>query len=469
MVINIPLFHQVVNENLSLFQYVLGPTVSSQTLLDALLSNRQTLYSLLKGDKVLIGIILGYGKQNALYISRMENIQEAMDEDVPPFLPNAIMQLKSSQEYLPFSPAFGFKSVLDEMNALERLTTTSSPKLITKSPQFIFGWIKDSKNSQKIISELEASQDLIHTSFLSPLSLEKVLLKFGKKNYTSGKGADVAMLSDVNELVARAIWEVAREYDADYFSYFLAGMETLEYKGQRDRLARFPDYRRTFLEARANLKEADLLFEKLALNSSFNSLIPSKLCYRITKNGNGEPKCNGSNLSLSYSIFSPNDLCLATEKNVMLNLKNTIPGFAAGIIGMQIGETREIYIHPSLAYGFNTSLDKCIFLRAVVQLHQIHDNREFDPNMSQLDLDFIKSNDHLRKVEDDYKKAVIERAVDLARYLKKNDKLDLDRIKKHLESYHETRDIKSPMLTEDQRDIVNLIHWGIYFSPRLHT
>lgn len=465
LVINISLFHQVVNENLSLFQYVLGPAVSSQSLLDALLSNQQTLYSLLKGDKVLIGIVLGYGKQNALYISRMENIQEAMDEDTPPFLPNVLTQLESNQEYLPFAPTFGFKSVTAEMNCIETQTTTSSPKLITKSPQFIFGWIKDSKSSQEIISGLEASQDLINASFLSPLTLDQVLQKFGKKNYTSGKGSDVAIIpSDINELMARAIWEVAQEYDAEYFPYFLAGMETLEYQGQADRLARFPDYRRTFLEARANLKEADLLFEKLHLNPSFNILIPSKLCYRITKNGIGEIKGDGSHLSLSYSIFSPRDLCLATEKNIRVNLKNTIPGFVAGIKGMQIGETREIYIHPSLAYGFNTSLDKCIFLRAVVQLHDIHDNREFDLNMSQYDLDFIKSNDHLRAVESNYKTAIIERAVDLARYLKKSDKLDLNRIKKHLASYHETRNVESPVLTEDERDLVNQIHWGIYFA-----
>ncbi|MDP1834893.1 MAG: FKBP-type peptidyl-prolyl cis-trans isomerase [Chlamydiales bacterium] len=466
LVINKPLFYKVVDENLPLFQYVLGPAVTSQTLLDELLSNHQTIYSLLKGNKVLIGIVLGYGPQNSLYVGRKENIQEAMEEEVPPFLANTLVKQEFNQEFLPFSPTFGFTSVADEINNFEQQTTTSSPKLITESPQFIFGWVKNSENSKKIISQLEASQDVINRSLLYSSSLEQTLQQFGKKKHTSKKTTpnSAAISEDIDELMARAIWEVVQDYDSDYFPYVVEGMQTMKYQGKVDRLARFPDYRRTFLQAKANLQEADRLFVRLNQDTSFVSSIPSKVAFRTLKNGHGETKCQGCYVSLSYSIFSPLDQVLATEKNVMVNLKNTIPGFAAGIKGMRIGETREVHIHPSLAYGFDTSLDKCISLRAVVQLHDIKDNSEFDLKVSQLDLDFINSDDQLKTVENNYKNAIIERSVDLARYLKKSDKLNLSKIIKHLRSLHDSGDVKYPLLTEEQRNLVNQVHWDIYFT-----
>ncbi len=466
LVINIPLFHQVVNESLPLFQYVLGPAVTSQALLDALLSNRQTFYSLLKGDKVLIGKLLGYGEQNSLYIARKENIQEAMDEDVPPFQSASLIRQDYNEEFLPFSPSFSFKSIGDEINTLQSQTTTSSTKLITQTPQFVFGWVKSSDNSRKIISELENTQDLINKSLLSSLSLEEILQKFGKKNHTFRKNNSDSFITqhDINEVMAKAVWEAIQTYDSDYLPYFFEGLKATESQGSGDRLARFPAYRRTFLEAKANLQEADELFERLKLDSNYRTVIPAKLSYRMIKSGNGDVKCKGCHVSLSYSIFSPMGHCLATEANVVINLKNTIPGLALGVKGMQLGETREILIHPTLAYGFETSLDKCIYLRAIVGLIDIKNNSEFDLKINQLDLGYVKSNDYLKKIEDNYRKAIVERAVDIARYLRKCDKLNLSLIENHLRSYHVTGVVKSP-LTYDEQDLVNQIHWKIYFNP----
>ena len=60
--------------------------MTAQDLSKKILDDDQTYYSLLKKDKVLIGNILGFGMQNSLYGSRIENIQEAIDEESsPPF------------------------------------------------------------------------------------------------------------------------------------------------------------------------------------------------------------------------------------------------------------------------------------------------------------------------------------------------------------------------------------------------
>lgn len=135
------LFQRVLKENLSLFQYVLGPAVNSDNLLSALISGK-TYHSLLKGDKVLIGEILGFGTQNALYISRIENIEETLEEEFPPFLNGLAVVREYSEEYLPFEIGFGFNSVKQELEFLEKKVTFPSEKLMKLSPEFVFWMFK---------------------------------------------------------------------------------------------------------------------------------------------------------------------------------------------------------------------------------------------------------------------------------------------------------------------------------------
>jgi len=54
-----------------------------------------------------------------------------------------------------------------------------------------------------------------------------------------------------------------------------------------------------------------------------------------------------------------------------IDLAETIPGFSLGLKGMKIGEIREIYIHPSLAYGIYTTFEKGVYLKALVRLVSI--------------------------------------------------------------------------------------------------
>lgn len=84
--INKKLFLKTVQENLSLFQYVLGPDVNPQGLLAKLTDPQETFHGVLKDDKVLIGILLGFGTQNSIYVSRMENLHDMLlSAEVIPF------------------------------------------------------------------------------------------------------------------------------------------------------------------------------------------------------------------------------------------------------------------------------------------------------------------------------------------------------------------------------------------------
>ncbi len=100
--INKRLFCQKVQENLALFQYVLGPNITPITLLESFLAPGSSLNDVLKGDKVLTGILLGYGTQNSLYVSRIEELQEAY---------------YSASEQVPFKNRYhGLKNFLGQYN-----------------------------------------------------------------------------------------------------------------------------------------------------------------------------------------------------------------------------------------------------------------------------------------------------------------------------------------------------------------
>jgi len=59
---------------------------------------------------------------------------------------------------------------------------------------------------------------------------------------------------------------------------------------------------------------------------------------------------------------------------------------------MQVGEKREIYIHPALAYGVHTHLEKGIYLRVVVELFEAFETegQEKLPALIPMDLAFVR-------------------------------------------------------------------------------
>jgi hypothetical protein len=137
--INRSLFREVLENNIALFQYVLGPVVNPDNLLMAFTSDKLAYHSLLRGDKVLIGEVLGFGTQNALYVSRIENIEERLDQDSPPFLKIQDLIREYPDEHLPFEPGFGFQSITQELLTLQDDLSFPSEKLTQSSPEFIFG------------------------------------------------------------------------------------------------------------------------------------------------------------------------------------------------------------------------------------------------------------------------------------------------------------------------------------------
>jgi hypothetical protein len=87
--INVHKLKETVQNNIDLFRYVLGPTINAEQLTDYIIKSRESLDAILHDNKVLTGIVLGYGSYNSLMHGRAEEIQNAqVVSDIPPFSPH---------------------------------------------------------------------------------------------------------------------------------------------------------------------------------------------------------------------------------------------------------------------------------------------------------------------------------------------------------------------------------------------
>ena len=451
LAINRPLFREVVQSNLAAFQYVLGPAVSADSLLEAL--GKETYHCLLKGDKVLIGEILGFGEQNALYVSRIENLEEACDQDVPPFLNTGVVVREYPNEHLPDAPSFGFASINEELEALQEKVSFPSEKLVRTCPEFVFGCLKE--ETRGLIGELEVAQGAIQRSLQSSAFLEETLQRLTGVEYVrDGKKAFSFKLNQVNEVVAKGIWESVQDYDRDCLASFVEGMGRQDVCEQVEREACFASYRRELLEAKEGLLAANQLLGSLEAEC----VIPNGVYYKTVKVGQGVT-CKGPLVKLTYSVFSPLGHCLAYQSDVVVNLKNTIPGFALGVRGMKVGETREIFIHPSMGYG----LDKCMHLRAVVTLVAIGDDQGFVVSDKPMDLSFVLDEKVLSERTEKYKAALFSKGVDIANHLRKCPEIDLVSVCDQLKKFLSGQDQFVPT-NEAEQALINKVHWNIYFG-----
>ena len=156
----------VIDQNLALFQYVLGPKVTSVSLLNQFLDSNQNLSSILCEDRVLNGLLLGYGMQNALHGSRLEYLNERDENENP-----KIARIKSHL------PSFGFSSVLEEKDYFkhELFITTQKANELPRLPWFS---AIAHEETDKLFEKYQATQKRLKKVLASPYFLEEVLSQF---------------------------------------------------------------------------------------------------------------------------------------------------------------------------------------------------------------------------------------------------------------------------------------------------
>jgi peptidylprolyl isomerase len=111
--------------------------------------------------------------------------------------------------------------------------------------------------------------------------------------------------------------------------------------------------------AEKNLAAADTFLKENSFKEGIQSIDP-KLQFQIANEGHGEavgpdsvPLIHYQGKLLDGTIFATSE---SIGEPVALPIKQSIPGFAKGLVGMKEGEKRVLYIHPELAYGLSGQL-----------------------------------------------------------------------------------------------------------------
>lgn len=213
IVINKSAFYRTVEENLPLFQYALGPKVSPGELLLKLTDSNETFHSVLHDDRVLIGILLGYGTQNALFGSRTENINDC-----------ATM------------PSFGFSSLNEEICWLEKGGALSVDFSEEKEPLLPWFGCYENQETKVLIEGYKQAQKRISKVLKSEHFLETVLSKIFEQKITFKHQPFIQnknLFSDRNELtkiVAHSIWRCIDQNhrDPEYILAFYDGLNACQ-------------------------------------------------------------------------------------------------------------------------------------------------------------------------------------------------------------------------------------------------
>lgn len=107
------------------------------------------------------------------------------------------------------------------------------------------------------------------------------------------------------------------------------------------------------------LTEANQFLLTLSAQEGVIEIVPEKLYVKVIQKGNGSKVKESDSPLMLYTaktlIHNQEQEIHAIEEPKSILLKSTIPGFFKGVLGMQEGEKRILYIHPDLAYGSATS------------------------------------------------------------------------------------------------------------------
>jgi len=390
--INRKAFLQTVKDNLALFQYVLGPTVTPESLLGELTSSKNQFYQVLQDNQVLIEILLGHGRQNAIVHARVEDISNPYSfgkSDEFPYISKKLCKswAASSNKYQK-KPSFGFGSVSEEEMALSKLTVASG-KLKPFSPCELpnFQCQPESEETKALLGVYEQNRGKVVKALAKKDFLDETLRKFFTTSAnkleipTSPKERDLSLPANKEETISRVVEIIHKKigmepYSATKFqTAFMQGVVARE-KGKQmpvpAHMKRFNDIKtiEKELECCKNLERANAYFGRLSVREDLVAIVPNEIYMKVLKTGKGgtaSSKTKTVSFQYTFQILGDNE---TKDWGVVKdeNLGALIPGIAYALVGMQLGEERVVYIHPKFAYGEDSFFPSNVSIVAQIRL-----------------------------------------------------------------------------------------------------
>jgi FKBP-type peptidyl-prolyl cis-trans isomerase len=435
--INILKLKEVIQENIDLFRYVLGPAITTQQIVDTIVNSDQPLINTLKHDLSLLGIVLGFGSHNSIVGGRLETIFAfSISKDYPPFTPQSyLIQDNNDHSFNALTPErYGiyylelaggddsnfrvdlprlkshpsFVNLEEEVRILDQLEEPF-PSYLWEQPKFVFGAFKGGPSNQPLFKHLHKTQKKIQTLLersdflefiLSKISEEKPLIRVKKVSLAATSLTPKFNSEMWNEILLNAANRFeGKEKKLAFIKAFcdptdafrtpptMMGASLAALKGLKT--------------ARHNLVKADAQFEKLSQDNSLKEIVSKRLYFKTVSPGNGKELKREDRVRISFVIEDQEGNILFANHDSWLDLSQTIPGFAHAIQGMHIQEKRTLFIHPTFAYGALTTLPPCSSLIIRVQLLDI-DSQAYGmlPSLTPIDLSWVQEDSYYKDIEE---------------------------------------------------------------------
>ena len=390
--VNRSAFIRTVKEHQVLFKYILGPNATPENLWNVLKEHKESLSSVFRDDRVLIGIVLGYGVENALSGSRCELLDEYLiraEEKVPyksistrAELPPKKRGKESLYKNLDGDPSFGYNSIKAEQKGLKEKSVISKNQVRCSKPQIPWFACYDTLETERLIKEYAQEQETIAGVLNTEQFLEKICEKLHvdiSSASTDTFGFDLNFSPQLSTWIAQELWQGLSEHSYKYVDSFIKGMLSSDQENEctlvSEQLYKLLDEvqdSQKILQEKQNLMEANNFL--LALNGQKDCICvePGMIYYRQSRQGIGPKVLKGrSQVVLNYTVLTGSGDILSLGKKESLDLSEIIPGLALGIMGMKLEEIREVYIHPQWAYGKRGNIDPNILLIVKVELLEI--------------------------------------------------------------------------------------------------
>lgn len=365
---------KVIEENLSLFQFILGPKVTPENLFWSLANSKEHFFEVLKNNQVLIELLQGNGKQNAIAHSRLSEIRNpshlGVHEEFPLISKKLIRNWAIAPDKYKMEPSFGYRTLNQEELALNEMSSLRELRQypVCQLPNFLCN--PHTEETESLLSLYEKNRASLIQTLEEGDYFANTLAKF----FTTNEGTfdfpkvpdevHVSLPETREEILAQVVQIIQDTVQKEPIGAKKCVMAFLKGALARERDEDWPPESRSTRSRRTeavkkdllgseNLRRADAYFKELKDRLDLTALVPEKLYYKTLKSGKGNvstPNLERVSFQFAYRVLGKEpskDWGIIKDEHIGA----LIPGIAYALIGMQSGEERVVYIHPSYGYG----------------------------------------------------------------------------------------------------------------------